>query len=220
MCNSLCDTEKSGESVQHEDAPSVTNENVVECADGESTLEENNQLAEDDSQKESTLNIIDPEKVDGIFSKLESLESLFSRRLSYDADKERILDKLHAELQDYKSDLYFKLMRPIFHDITVVLDDIRKIRLSTDKENKSDTDPLLESIAESLVFLLDKYEVLPFTSSTNSKFDAVRQRMVRTELTDDASLAGLIAESISAGFMQKEHLVSPEKVTVYKKEEK
>jgi molecular chaperone GrpE len=150
--------------------------------------------------------------------KLQSLETLFSRRLSYDAGKEKILDKLHAELQDYKSDIYAKLTRPIFYDIAVVLDDIRKIRSGLDTEKQSDSDALVASIAESLVFLLDKYEVLPYASEPGTKYDATKQRMVRTKGTSDPTQVGLIAESISDGYLQNDQVIYPEKIVAYKLE--
>lgn len=155
--------------------------------------------------------------MDDISNKLESLESLFKKRLSYDEGKEKILDKLHAELQDYKSDVYFKLTRPIFHDIAVVLDDIRKMKICGDLGSKSETESFMETVTESLLCLLDKYEVLPFSSEVNSKFDAVKQRIVGTKSTDNDLLVGLIAESVFAGLMQKDQLVFPEKVVIYKK---
>lgn len=163
--------------------------------------------------------VINPSVIDDIFAKLESLELLFTKRLSYDAGKEKILEKLHAELQDYKSDLYAKLTRPIFYDIAVVLDDMRKMKINRDLEKQSEVDTFMESIAESLLYLLDKYEVLPFSSETGSKYDATKQRMIRIKGTDDNSLVGLIAESVSAGFLRKDQLIFPEKVVVYKLEE-
>jgi len=159
-----------------------------------------------------------PPAWDELSAKLHSLESLFAKRLSYDAGKEKILDKLHSELQDYKSDIYAKLTRPIFYDVAVVLDDIRKIRAGLDSEKQADSDSLLESIADSLVFLLDKYEVLPYTSEPGTKYDATRQRMVRTEATSDPAQVGLITESVSAGYLQNNQVIYPEKIIAYKLE--
>jgi len=156
--------------------------------------------------------------LEDISSKLKSLETLFTRRLAYDEGKEKILDKLHAELQSYKSDLYTKLTRPIFHDIAVVLDDIRKVRSGLDPEKQLESDSLMESIAESLICLLDKYEVLPFNSEAGTKYDANKQRMVKTQSTTDPAQVGLIAESVSAGYLQKEQIIYPEKIIAYKLE--
>jgi molecular chaperone GrpE len=164
--------------------------------------------------------VIDTAIFDEITAKLKSLETLFNKRLTYDEGKEKILDKLHSELQNYKSDLYFKLTKPIFLDIVVVLDDIRKIRENLDLEKQNECDSTLDSISESLIYLLDKYEVLPFSSEEDSKFDAVKQRMIRTKDTDEDAQIATIAQSVFTGFMYKDQLVSPEKVVVYKKTKK
>ena len=164
--------------------------------------------------------VIDPAIIDEFAAKIKSLESLFSKRLAYDDVKERILDKLHGELQDHKSDLYFKLTKPVFLDVIVVLDDIRKIRESLDLEKQKECDSILDSVSESLVYMLDKYEVLPFSSEPGSKFEAVKQRMIRTKDTDDDAQVATLAQSVFTGFMYKDQLVSPEKVVVYKKSKK
>ena len=158
--------------------------------------------------------------IKNVLEKVEQLESLFSSRLSYDEGKERILDKLHAELQDYKLDLHAKLTRPIFYDIAVVLDDIRKTKIHRISINASEGVTLLESIEDSIIGVLDKYEILPFTSDLNTKYDASRQRMVKTTATTDSSCIGLISESISPGFECNDQVIYPEKVNVYKLEEK
>jgi len=160
---------------------------------------------------------VDPTLLEGLSAKLGALEKQFSKRLAYDEGKEKIIDKLHSELQNYKSDLYTKLTKPIFYDIAVVLDDIRKTRIGLNEQSQESA-VLLESIADSLICLLDKYEVTQFSSETGSKYQATTQRMVRMQTTSDETLAGHIAESISPGYERGDLLIYPEKVTVYKME--
>lgn len=223
MCVPLCNDESS------ENTDSLEHVSAVDTEAGSSeSLDASQNVGNADmsqkSETEDSLHLIMGEETTAlfqsalkdIFSKVEALESLFAKRLSYDTGKEKILDKLHAELQDYKSDLYFRLTRPIFHDITVVLDDMRKIKMAANMSVQSSSD--IDVVAESLLCLLDKYEVLPFSSLVGSRFDAVSQRMIRTLDTGDVALVGLVAESISPGFMQKEQLITPEKVIVYKME--
>jgi len=160
---------------------------------------------------------VDPALLEGITAKLGALEQQFSRRFAYDVGKEKILDKLHAELQGYKSDLYAKLTKPIFHDIAVVLDDLRKMSIGLN-EQAQEPAALLVSIADSLICTLDKYEVTPFSSAPGSKYQATTQRMVRVQPTQDAALVGHIAQSVSPGYVRGGQIIYPEKVTVYKME--
>ena len=188
------------------------------CADEETKKESPSQVETDTAEKVDTQPRLPGIALEDISSNLKLLETLFTKRLAYDEGKEKILDKLHAELQDYKSDLYAKLTRPIFYDIAVVLDDIRKVRSGLDPEKQVDSDSLIESIAESLICLLDKYEVLPFNSEAGTKYDATKQRMVKTQCTTDLAQVGLVAESVSAGYLQKEQIIYPEKIIAYKLE--
>ena len=203
------------ESREIENEPETENSSVTE---NEPVIE--SETTNDSSPVEELVNTVAPVAeavIAEVAARFDSLESLFKKRMAYDEGKEKIIDKLHSELQSHKSDLYLKLTRPIYNDIIIVLDDIRKMKESLDKETQNESDSLLDYVSESLICVLDKYEVLPFTSEVNSKFNAVLQRMVRTKETDDDSKVSMIAESIFDGFMYKDQLISPEKVVVYKK---
>ena len=64
-----------------------------------------------------------------------SLQTLFDREVRAEATRERIVDRLHAELQEYKQDLLLKVQRPIFIDLIQLHDDIGKmIEAQTDDE--------------------------------------------------------------------------------------
>src|SRR4029079_9656874 len=62
-----------------------------------------------------------------IDQRLGGLQSLFDREIRAEATSERIVDRLHAELQDYKQDLLLKVQRPIFVDLIQLHDDIGKM---------------------------------------------------------------------------------------------
>ena len=59
--------------------------------------------------------------------RLETLQALFEREIRAEATRERIVDRLHAELQEYKQDLLLKVQRPIFIDLIQLHDDIGKM---------------------------------------------------------------------------------------------
>ena len=44
--------------------------------------------------------------------RLDALGSVFERELRAEATRERVIDRLHAELQEYKQDLLLKVQRP------------------------------------------------------------------------------------------------------------
>ena len=71
------------------------------------------------------------EAIAGLESRLDQrlggLQTLFDREIRAEATRERIVDRLHAELQEYKQDLLLKVQRPIFVDLIQLHDDIGKM---------------------------------------------------------------------------------------------
>src|SRR5689334_17613327 len=69
--------------------------------------------------------------ISGLGNQLEQrligLQTLFDREIRAEATRERIVDRLHAELQDYKQDLLLKVQRPMFVDLIQLHDDIGKM---------------------------------------------------------------------------------------------
>src|SRR4051794_29493914 len=51
---------------------------------------------------------------EGLHRKLDGLLSLFERGVRAEATREKVVDRLHAELQEYKQDLLFNVLRPLF----------------------------------------------------------------------------------------------------------
>ena len=59
--------------------------------------------------------------------RLDSLQGILEREQRAEASRERVVDRLHAELQEYKQDLLLKVQRPIFIDLIQLHDDIGKM---------------------------------------------------------------------------------------------
>ena len=59
--------------------------------------------------------------------RLAGLQTLFERGYRAETTRERIVDRLHAELQEYKQDLLLRVQRPIFIDLIQLHDDIGKM---------------------------------------------------------------------------------------------
>src|SRR5208282_2988254 len=59
--------------------------------------------------------------------RLTGLQTLFDREIRAEATRERIVDRLHAELQEYKQDFLLRVQRPIFIDLIQLHDDIGKM---------------------------------------------------------------------------------------------
>src|SRR5262249_4179295 len=124
--------------------------------------------------------------------RIDALRSTFEREIRAEANRERVVDRLHAELQDYKQDLLLKVQKPIFVDLIQLHDDVGKMsaaRASTDSDLLGDASvrALLESIQTAIEDILYRQGVEPF-SLESGEFDPRRQRALTTVPTEDPAL--------------------------------
>jgi len=156
------------------------------------------------------------ERLDG---RLAALQTLFEREQRAEAARERVVDRLHAELQEYKQDLLLKIQRPIFIDLIQLHDDIGKIIEARATESAGNQEPgtlrgILESIQTAIEDILYRQGVEPFMSE-GTDFDPRKQRAVSTVLTGDPALGKTVAARLRKGYQAGDKVIRPEVVTVY-----
>jgi len=156
---------------------------------------------------------------DGLGRRLDALRAIFERELRAEANRERVIDRLHAELQDYKQDLLLKVQRPIFVDLIQLHDDVGKMieaRSSADAGalGSGDVRGILESIQTAIEDILYRQGVEPFAVEGN-EFDPRKQRAISTLATEDAALSKTVAVRLRKGFVAGDKLIRPEIVTVF-----
>jgi molecular chaperone GrpE len=156
---------------------------------------------------------------DDLGKRLDSLRSIFERELRAEATRERVIDRLHAELQEYKQDLLLKVQRPIFIDLIQLHDDIGKTIAARAASAENSDEPggfrgILESIQTAIEDILYRQGVEPFSIDA-AEFDPRRQRAVSTQATDDPALNKTVAARLRKGFQAADKLIRPEVVTVY-----
>ena len=64
---------------------------------------------------------------DRLSQRLDAIQTTLEREAAPRRRRERVIDRLHAELQEYKQDLLLKVQRPIFIDLIQLHDDIGKM---------------------------------------------------------------------------------------------
>ncbi len=149
-------------------------------------------------------------------ARLDGLQAVFEREIRAESSREKVVDRLHAELQEYKQDLMQSLLRPVYIDLIQLHDDIGKmIDASSDTaESPGSLGPLLGSIQQGIEDILYRNGVEPFTNETEM-FDPRRQRAVATVPTPDVNLAKTIAARLRKGFASGEKIIRPEVVKVF-----
>jgi molecular chaperone GrpE len=151
--------------------------------------------------------------------RLDLLQTTFERELRAEAMRERVVDRLHAELQDYKQDFLLKVQRPIFIDLIQLHDDIGKmidsrVPAGAAPERSAEVRGILEPIQTAIEDILYRQGVEPFALE-GTEFDPRKQRAVSTQSTDDPALNKTVAARLRKGFCAGEKLIRPEIVAVF-----
>jgi molecular chaperone GrpE len=154
-----------------------------------------------------------------MIQRLDALQTTFDRELRAEATRERVIDRLHAELQEYKQDFLLKVQRPIFIDLIQLHDDIGKMietRPAPDAEPERNqaVRAVVESIQTAIEDILYRQGVEPF-AMPGDEFDPRKQRAVSTRVTDDPGLNKRVASRLRKGFQAGDKLIRPEVVTVF-----
>jgi molecular chaperone GrpE len=151
----------------------------------------------------------------GVATVLAALEE----RLALDRSRDALVDKLHGELQGYKSDLLGQATKHLKNGLIRLHDDLGKTLEHYRKEGVAQLTPeralaLLENFQTQVEIVLDDGGVTVFRED-GDRFQARRQRALRVVPTDDAALVGAIAERIRPGFEEGATLHEKERVAVY-----
>ena len=152
------------------------------------------------------------EKIDGI-------NKLFKKNIQISETP----DKYHEELQKYKNDIYFQLIKPLVIDLINMRESMRKDIKTFGGKSEEDKLLLFQSYVEEIEIILENndIEIYATDKENNNSFDAKKQRIVKKIETPYEELHGKISNILSNGYMYKGRVIFPEKVEVniYKKPE-
>lgn len=146
---------------------------------------------------------------------------LFKVRFSQDEQKEKIIDKMHEELQKLKSDLYKNLIRPVLGDVLRIRDNMRRMETDLNKKYPDGMVPIkvFSDYSLDLADLLEEHGVEIFEEKAGTSFIPVKQKVINRVVTSNKELTGIISRTISSGYIYNGQVISPQKVDVYYFEE-
>lgn len=145
--------------------------------------------------------------------KLDQLQATLDREARAEATREKVVDRLHAELQEYKNDLLLKILRPVFIDLVQLHDDMGKM-VEAQSESAGEVSRLLGNYQQGIEDILYRQGVEPF-STADDTFDPRRQRAVQTVATDEPDQNKRVAARLRKGFQHGDKVIRPELVSVY-----
>lgn len=165
--------------------------------------------------------IIDPIqiKLEEIHEVVEGLRRDFEFKLKNDAQKNKIIDGLHTELQAYKNDIVKSHLRSLVMDVIQFIDNTRKLTQHYATLEPAEVDPvkllnLLDGIPSELEDLLNRQGVSPFACEGRT-FDPSRQRAMKRIPTPEADRDKTVAETIHPGYEWDGQIIRPEMVKVH-----
>jgi len=157
-------------------------------------------------------------KLENIEKQVDRLCKDFNSKIKYDAHKEKIIDRLHSELQEYKNGLINEQILSIAKDIIKIIDDITRLRNQNISDNKSDLDAsklinYISTIGSDLEDILIMQDVTPFRADDDI-FQPDRQKILKKVEGNDPSMDKKVIESLYPGYDFFGKIVRPEMVTV------
>ena len=133
--------------------------------------------------------------------------------------REAVIDRLHEETQQLRAGEARELLRPVLADLRQLRDDLLGQARSLPESITSDNAAiLLESYADSVGTILERYGVTPVRPEPLASFDPRRHRAAGVRETSDPEVASTIAAVLSDGYETADTgaLVAPASVVVYR----
>jgi molecular chaperone GrpE len=148
------------------------------------------------------------------------LRQAFDSKIKYESGKDKIIDSLHAELQTYRDDFVFKILRPVIIDLIDMYNDISMmLNHETGEEDLSAAELQvwgnLETFQGTIVEILARNGVEAFAEE-GEQFVPKRQRAVRIVDTEDPDKGGTIAARLRNGFAYEDRVIAHERVVIYR----
>lgn len=155
--------------------------------------------------------------VESLNQRFDGLQQLFEREVRAETTREKVVDRLHAELQEYKQDMLLSALRPVFIDLIQLHDDVGKM-LEAAKPDEP-VEPMrfrqvLEGIQQGLEDVLERQGVESF-SAEGTTFDPSRQRILKTVATDQPEQNKVVASRLRKGFQTDSRVLRREMVAVF-----
>ena len=172
---------------------------------------DSNAFTQEESLFEDTADILEDDGIDLTILKLESIEehikqlsNEFSSKFKYDAHKEKIIDHLHQELQQYKNNIIKKQSISIIMDLIKIIDGIRKFSAHYKNKDLSSVAlekllDFIEGISSDIEDIFPLQDVHPFTCD-NNVFDPSRQKIIQKIITKDKAKDKTVARTLYPGY--------------------
>jgi molecular chaperone GrpE len=157
--------------------------------------------------------------MDAMTQSISRLQADFETKIKYDESKERTIDAMHRELQDYREDLSFKILRPLILDIVSLYDDLnlldRKNSVPEQSVEVGKPGSDLKTFVADIEEIVSRYGFEFYRVDTDI-FDRSLQKTQKVINTDNPNLDKQVIDRIRQGLRYGDRVVRSELVTAYR----
>lgn len=147
--------------------------------------------------------------VEAIAQAVSQLRMDFDTKIKYDESKDRTINALHQELQDYRADIVLKHQRPLVNDLISLYDDLgRMVAEGGAVDHLADIQTDIETILARNG--IESYQ-LP-----DDTFEGTLQRVQQVVATDQPDQDRRVAAHVRRGFRYGDRVIRPELVNIYR----
>ena|GEM_PF-427796 len=209
--------EENSEKKREEEVNETSKENVEKIAKTEQRETETKSEAKNDENSEKMF-----EEIKALNEKIANLNNMFLKKIQSMEFEKNVVNDLHKELQGYKDDLYFKLIKPTLMDLIDMKNSFKRGIENFSQKTEAEKMNFLETFIFEIDTILEKNDIEIYeTDITNEQnFDARKQKIVEKIETDKKENHGKVFKVKSNGYIYKGRVISPEKVEVYVYNEK
>jgi molecular chaperone GrpE len=152
------------------------------------------------------------ETLSGVAQMVSRLQADFENKIKYDESKERTINLLHQELQDYRNDLNFQHLRPLVMELVSLYDNMSVIAAKYDAQGQSQE---ISAFVQDIEDIVSRHGFEIYQTDSDV-FDRTWQNVQKTLTTDNPDLDRHIASRVRKGLRYGERVMRPEMVTVYR----
>ena len=202
---------------KREEVNETSKENVEKIAKTEQRETETKSEAKNNENSEKMF-----EEIKTLNEKIANLNDMFLKKIQSMEFEKNVVNDLHKELQGYKDDLYFKLIKPTLMDLIDMKNSFKRGIENFSQKTEAEKISFLETFIFEIDTILEKNDIEIYeTDITNEQnFDVKKQKIVEKIETDKKENHGKVFKVKSNGYIYKGKVISPEKVEVYVYNEK
>jgi molecular chaperone GrpE len=147
------------------------------------------------------------------------LKADFESKIKYDESKDRTINLLHQELQDYRNDLNLQYLRPLAMEFVALYDNMAKIAESYRADSTDySSESIVQKLDESLQDIEDGLSRHGFEiyQAESEQVDRSLQHVQKTLPTNNPDRDRQVATRLRKGLRYGERILRPEGVIAYR----